>query len=98
MSEILVKSVNALVVSEVEEGSPAARAGVRVGDLLQKINGRPILDILDYRFHAADSRLRLTLERDGQPLTALVRKSEDEDAGLGFESDLGDRVHTCKNK
>lgn len=98
MSEILVKSVNALIVSEVEEGSPAARAGVRVGDLLQQINGRPLLDILDYRFHAADARLRLTLERDGQPLAVLVRKSEDEDAGLAFESDLGDRIHTCKNK
>jgi putative radical SAM enzyme (TIGR03279 family) len=98
MSEIFVKNLNALLVSEVESDSPAARAGVRVGDLLRHINGKPILDILDYRFHADASRLELALERDGQPLTLRLRKEESEDAGIGFESDLGDRVHTCKNK
>ncbi len=98
MSEIVLKNLNALLVSGVEAGSPAERAGVRPGDLLRQINGRPILDILDYRFYAAESRLSLVLERDGQPLTARIRKGEDEDAGLAFEFDLGDKVHTCKNK
>src|SRR5690349_21370083 len=98
MSEIFLKNVNALLVSEIEAGSPAARAGVQVGDLLQQINGRPILDILDYRFHAAAGRLTLTLERDGQPLTFTLRKGIAEDAGLSFQFDLGDKVHTCKNK
>src|SRR5579883_3061534 len=98
MSEIFLKNMNALIVSRVEPGSPAARAGIRAGDLLQQINGRPIIDILDYRFHAAESRLRAALTRDGQPLALTIRKDEDEDAGLEFEFDLGDRVHTCKNK
>ncbi|HZT42299.1 MAG TPA: DUF512 domain-containing protein [Chthonomonadaceae bacterium] len=99
MSEILLKkNLNALIVSEVEEGSPAARAGVQAGDLLQKINGKPVLDILDYRFHAADADLRLILERDGASIRVRVRKEEDEDAGLTFAFDLGDKVHTCKNK
>src|SRR5205807_1659224 len=57
-----------------------------------------ILDILDYRFHAAQSRLRFTIERDSQLITPLVRKDGAEDAGLSFEFDLGDKVHTCKNK
>lgn len=98
MSEIFVKQINALIVSEVEAGSPATRAGVRVGDVLRGINGKSVLDILDYRFHAAASRLELSIERDGQPLTLRLRKDEFEDAGLNFEADLGDRVHTCKNK
>lgn len=98
MSEIFLKNVNALIISEVEAGSPAARAGLLAGDLLRQINGKPVLDILDYRFHAAESRLRLNLERDGEPFTALLRKDEGEDAGLAFQFDLGDRVHTCKNK
>jgi putative radical SAM enzyme (TIGR03279 family) len=98
MSEILLKNVNALIVSEVEAGSPAARAGVQAGDLLRQINNRPILDILDYRFHAADSRLRLTLERSGQTRIITLRKDEAEDTGLAFEFDLGDKIHTCKNK
>src|SRR5262245_58844669 len=98
MSEIALKNVNALIVSEVEAGSPAERAGVRVGDLLQKINDRPILDILDYRFHSAAARLALSLEREGQPLSLKLRKGLEEDAGLSFQFDLGDKVHTCKNK
>ena len=98
MSEIFLKNVNALIVSQVEPGSPAARAGVRAGDLVRRINDRPILDILDYRFHAADARLELNLERDDRPWTILIDKDMDEDAGLEFEHDLGDRVHTCKNK
>src|SRR5438045_1777850 len=98
MSEIFLKKVNALIVSEVEANSPADRAGVRTGDLVQKINGRPILDILDYRFHAAEARLRVALERDGEPFTVTIRKEEGEDAGLSFEYDLGDKIHTCNNK
>jgi putative radical SAM enzyme (TIGR03279 family) len=98
MSEIFLKNVNALIVNSVEPGSPAQKAGVRVGDLLQEINGRPIIDILDYRFHSADVKLRLSLVRDGQTLLLDAQKRIDADLGLGFEYDLGDRVHTCKNK
>jgi putative radical SAM enzyme (TIGR03279 family) len=98
MSEIFLKNVHALIVSEVEPGSPAARTGVQIGDLLRKINGKPILDILDYRFHASESRLLLTLERNGETLLLPLRKGMGEDAGLAFEYELGDRVHTCNNK
>ena len=98
MSEIFLKNVNALIVSEVEAGSSAARAGVCKGDLLRQINGSPILDILDYRFHAGATRLKLSLEREGQSLSLTLRKGQEEDAGLSFEFDLGDKVHTCKNK
>lgn len=98
MSEIFLKNVDALIVNAVTMGSPAERAGVRVGDLLQQINGRPVIDILDYRFHSADVKLTLTLLRAGQTLTVEAQKRVDADLGLGFEYDLGDRVHTCKNK
>lgn len=98
MSEIVLKYINALVVSEVEPGSAAERAGVRVGDVLREINSKPVLDILDYRFHSSESRLRLTIERNGEVLRPLVRKPDVEDAGLAFEFDLGDKIHTCKNK
>src|SRR5471030_2980723 len=98
MSEIVLKNLNALLVSDVEAGSAAERAGVRTGDLLREINGKPILDILDYRFHSADKRLRLTIERGDEILQPLIRKGDVEDAGIAFEFDLGDKIHTCKNK
>ncbi len=98
MSEILLKPVNALIVSEVVAGSPAQRAGVQSGDLLREINGRAILDILDYRFHSADSRLVLTLQRGEALHNATLRKGANEETGMEFEFDLGDKIHTCKNK
>jgi len=98
MTDIAVKPVNALIISEVEPDSAAHRAGVRAGDVLREINEHPILDILDYRFHAGTRRLRLLLERNGGVLNTTIRKRDEEDAGLSFEADLGDKIHTCKNK
>lgn len=98
MSEIFVKNVNALIVSVIEPQSPAALAGVEPGDHLRRINGRPILDILDYRFHAADTHLEMEIEREGRSLTLSALKTLEEDLGLTFEYDLGDKVHTCNNK
>ena len=66
MSEILVKNPpNALTVSHVEPGSAAARAGIRAGDLLREMNGKPMLDILDYQFNSDGDILACTIERDG---------------------------------
>src|SRR5258708_16474207 len=75
MSEILVKNPpNALTISVVEPGSPAQRAGLRVGDLVRDINGKPILDILDYQFHTAESRLLFVVEREGKLFRFNVHK------------------------
>ncbi len=82
----------------VESGSAAARAGIAVGDLLREINGKPILDILDYQFHSAESRLKIVLERDGKRYVAAVRVPEGETPGLTFLHDLGDKIHTCNNR
>ena len=89
---------NYLVVSVVEIGSPAAKAGLKVGDRLREINGKKILDILDYRFYAGEARIILTLERGKEFIQVHVKKRADEDAGIDFESDLADKIHTCKNK
>ncbi len=98
MSEIFVKNLNALQVSAVDEMSPCHTAGVKPGDILRSINGNAILDILDYRFHSTESRLTLQIEREGSMIDIRVRRKLDEDLGLQFVSDLGDKIHTCKNK
>jgi putative radical SAM enzyme (TIGR03279 family) len=99
MSEILVKNPpNALTVSYVEPDSAAYRAGIRVGDLLREMNGRPMLDIVDYQFHSTEERLKCLIEREGELKTVLIRKFEGEDTGLMFATDLGDKIHTCNNK
>ena len=61
------------VVSNVIEEGPAARAGVRVGDRVRKVNGRVIhtLDDVQRSIYGAGvgDRITLVVERDGRTLT-----------------------------
>ena len=86
-------------VRSVAHGSPARRAGVRVGEKLTHINGHAIADVLDYKFHSYDSRLELRLRGpDGSLRTLRVRKGEGEDLGLEFETYLMDTARSCANR
>lgn len=62
----------ALTIAEVRAGSPAATAGVQVGDVLTRIGGQEVRSSLDYvrRFFsvAADQPLQLSLRRGDRPL------------------------------
>ena len=76
----------AVIIKGVEAGSLAARKGIRPGDTLEAINGEAIRDVLDYRFYMTDTRLELSLRRDGAAFSVPVRKGEYDDLGLEFET------------
>lgn len=85
-------------VCAVTPRSPAHRAGVRVGETLTHVNGKLIVDVLDYKFYTYDPRLELTLKgADGSTRTLRLRKAEGEDLGLEFETYLMDRARSCAN-
>ena len=85
-------------VCRVERHSPADRAGVRVGETLTHINDKPIVDVLDSKFYAYDTRLTLTLQNaEGKVRNVRVVKHEGEDLGLEFETYLMDRARCCAN-
>jgi serine protease DegS len=63
----------ALIVVEVQPGSPAAASGLRTGDIVTHINGEPVLDGAHSTNLIADLKpgdaVRLSILRDHQPLT-----------------------------
>ena len=85
-------------IRSVDPGSPAQRAGLRPGETLTQVNGHPIVDVLDYKFHTYDPRLVLEVtDGEGRERTVRVRKEEGEDLGLEFETYLMDRARSCAN-
>lgn len=85
-------------ISKVESGSPAERAGILSGDLLVKISGNPVKDVLDYMFYAADEAVELEIKRDDETLLFSIEKGEYDDIGLEFETFLMDSKQSCHNK
>ena len=86
-------------VLALEPDSPAARAGVQLGDVITHVNGQPVLDIVDFAFLSAGERVALDMLRDdNKPLHFEIAKEYDDDLGIEFGDDLFDRVHICKNK
>ncbi len=84
-------------ITFVEPDSPAKRAGVLPGDVLFAINDSPVLDLIDYEALTAHRGIRLTLKRDGEPLTVSLFKDAYEPLGLCFETTLMSRMMTCRN-
>jgi len=88
-----------VLISGVEPGSPAARAGIQPGQILERIDGQEIQDVLDYRFYMTNAAPTLELV-DGQGVhhRLTVRKEEYEDLGLVFDTYLMDRQRRCRNR
>ena len=68
-----------VLVRQVDEDSAAAKAGVKAGDVITAVNGKPVKDAGDLRRQIADAtettrtptrkRSRLSVTRDKKPIT-----------------------------
>ncbi|MEZ5381152.1 MAG: DUF512 domain-containing protein [Microthrixaceae bacterium] len=89
--------MSAPVVVAVVPESPAALAGLEVGDELVTVNGQAIRDVIQWRVLTDEAEVHLELKRGG--LESEVELSKAEGAPLGVEVDAAvfDRVRTCDN-
>ena len=71
---------NGLYVASLEKGSPADKAGAKVGDIIRKVNGTPVSDVNEaYRalFGAnVGDTITLSVERDGKLATLRLLLEE----------------------
>ena len=85
------------IISKIEDGSPL-RHRIRVGDTLLAINGKEVVDVLDYKFFGYDPEVSVTVRTpDGLEHTVHVAKAEGQDLGLEFETYLMDKPRSCAN-
>ena len=88
----------AVLISSVEAGSYAEKAKIEAGDELLTINGNEIVDVLDYRFYESERKLVLVIKKqNGKNKKVSIRKDEDDEIGLIFETYLMDKQRSCKN-
>jgi serine protease Do len=68
------------LVGDVMPGSPAEKAGVQPGDVIQRFNGRPVTDTRALRTRVAETDIggaaELTILRKGQEITLTATVSE----------------------
>src|SRR5687767_11754454 len=82
-----------LRVLSVEAGSLAQRIGLKAGDEISELNGKPLIDVIDFQFNAATIGRRTTIRTQDKSITFVRR--EWESFGLEFEAI---EPMTCKNQ
>lgn len=86
-------------ISKIIPGSIAEELDVEVGDILLAINGRPVVDIMDYLFFMSDDSMLLSIQKKNKEIWDLeIEKEYDEDLGLEFENPILDLAKSCRNK
>ncbi len=72
-------------IALVEPGSIAEEIGIQVGDELLEVNGKRVLDAIDYRFHEGNEEVSLKVSRGREVIIYDIEKDEDDRVGIDFE-------------
>lgn len=86
------------VVAQVQRGSIAEELELVSGDIILKVNGEVVQDLIDLSFALADETVTLDVaKKSGEIITFEVEKDFDESLGIEFESAVFDQVRSCAN-
>jgi putative radical SAM enzyme (TIGR03279 family) len=87
------------LIVEVLPNSIADELEIVPGDILLRINGREMQDVLDYQFTVQAEELLVEVEKsDGEIWELEIEKDAEEDLGLVFELPLMSQKRRCCNK
>ncbi len=86
-------------ISSISADSPAAGAGLAVGDEVVSVNGRAPTDVIEYQQLVDGEVVVLLIQRPGEALRRKVTISKEAGRPLGLtvDSAVFDRVRTCDN-
>ncbi len=89
------EAVAGLDVEAVAYGGIGEAVGIRPGDVIESINGEPVRDPIDYRFHVAEETVEVVLRRGDEVVVVDVEKDPDDDLGVTL-SEMP--IIKCNNK
>jgi putative radical SAM enzyme (TIGR03279 family) len=84
-------------ILEVVPGSPAAGAGLAIGDELLAVNGIRPSDVIEYQQLVDEAMVDLDVRRAGLEYRVELEKSPGAPLGIRLNSSIFDRVQTCDN-
>lgn len=86
MQQLGLKNLIGAYIEEVLEGQPADRGGLQAGDVVVKVNGRPIRDLLQLRNIVAstppEGALQMEVIRNERPMVLTIVLGERTNAAL----------------
>ena len=85
-------------VLAVAPGGLAARAGLRPGDRLLRVNGHGLRDLVDFHVQAGEEELAIDVDRGGRPCSIVLERKWGRDLGLECEPPAPAEISTCANK
>ncbi len=85
------------IVYSVAEGSLAKAHKIAPGNVINKINGVEVFDILEYKFLVSDKKVKLDITDNGRHKKVVI-KNNFQDLGIEFENPLIDKARSCQNK
>ena len=88
----------AIRILSVTSRSPADKAGIKAGEMLESINQEPVVDEVDYQALTAASRLTLRVTGvDGVSREEFIYKSVWEPLGLCLDESRAMKPRSCRN-
>ncbi len=84
-------------VVRVDPASPAAKAGVEVGDLVLAVDGSVPRDVIAWKLLVDEADPSLTIDRGGLRLEVDIDKTAGAQLGVEVHSAVFDQVRTCDN-
>jgi serine protease Do len=94
-----IDEAKGILVAQVSEDSPAAKAGLKVGDLIVRYQGKAVTDVGEFRNRVAltppGDKVKLSIIRKGQRKTISVKIGKLDDKTLLAKESAASSTHTA---